>query len=188
MKNDHLLEKEFVKAVNTYITVINQDMIAYGLEESALWPFIETISEQYADDELIYRLQAYSFPDNTPHRHLFFLKEFKENDEYIAFGENTNYNSTYVIEKKTGKVLSFSEHEVFLASCAIDLSSFLKAFTVMINLEIAHIQKKKITNPLTILNSAVTAAGGEQYRPFYEFIFPIDLDLQQSTSKMSSGK
>lgn len=175
MKNNLFIEEEFINAVNNYISVINQDMIAYGLDEAALWPFVEPISEQYADDELIYRLQAYNFPDNTPHRHLFFLGEFKENDQYIAFGENTNYNSTYVIEKKTGKVLSFSENEDFLASCAIDLSSFLEAFTVMINLEIAHIQKKKIINPLAMLNQAVAAAGGEGYRPFYEFIFPVDI-------------
>ncbi len=175
MKNDRFIEEEFINAVNNYIKVINQDMMAYGLDESALWPFVEPISGQYADEELIYRLQAYNFPDNTPYRHLFFLEEFKENDQYIAFGENTNYNSTYVIEKKTGKVLSFSENEDLLASCAVDLSSFLKAFTVMIDLEIAHIQKKKITNPLAMLNRAVAAAGGEEYRPFYEFIFPIDI-------------
>lgn len=175
MKNDLFIEEAFIKAVNNYIKVINQDMTAYGLDESAIWPFVEPRSKQYADEELIYRLQAYNFPDNTPHRHLFFLEEFKENDQYIAFGENTNYNSTYVIEKKTGKVLSFSEHEEFLANCAIDLSAFLKAFTVMIDLEIAHIQKEKVTNPLTMLNRAVAAAGGEEYRPFYEFIFPIDI-------------
>lgn len=175
MKNNHFIEEEFINAVNNYISVINQDMMAYGLDESALWSFVEPISEEYADDELIYRLQAYNFPDNTPHRHLFFLGAFKENDRYIAFGENTNYNSTYVIEKKTGKILSFSEDEDFLAGCARDLSAFLQAFTVMIDLEIAHIQKKKILNPLAMLNRAVAAAGGEEYRPFYEFIFPIDI-------------
>ncbi len=176
MKNDHLIEKEFIEAVNNFITVVNQDMIAYGLDESAFWPFVEPISEEYAKEELIYRLQAYHFPDNTPHRHLFFLKEFRENDQYIAIGENANYNNIYVIEKRTGKILVFSEYEDFIANCAADLSSFLKAFIVMIKLEIVHFQKKKIVNPLTVLNEAVAAAGGEEYRAFYEFIFPISME------------
>lgn len=176
MRNDHFIEEEFIEAVNNFITVVNQDMIAYGLDESSFWPCVEPISEKYTDEELIYRLQAYHFPDNTPHRHFFFLKEFKENDQYIAFGENANYNNTYVIEKKTGQILVFSEYEDFLAHCAADLPSFLKAFTVMIKLEIAHIQKKTIINPLTILNEAVEAAGGEEYRAFYQFIFPISME------------
>ena len=175
MKNDHFIEDEFIKAVNRYIAVINRDMIAYGLDESDLWTFVGPVSDTYANQELIYRLQAYDFPDNTPHRHLFFLKEFKENDQYIAFGENSNYNSTYVIEKKTGRVLSISENGDLLDNCAAGLSFFIKAFTVMIDLEIRHVQKKRVINPLTILNKAVTAAGGEEYRLFYEFIFPIDI-------------
>lgn len=173
MKNNQKIEAAFIRAVNDYITAINQDMIDYGLDESALWPLISPISDSYNNEELIYRLQEYEFPDNTPHRHLFILKEFKENDTYIAFGENANYNSIYVIEKDTNKVLSFSEFEDFLASCAKDLRSFLKAFTVIIDLEIAHIQKRKIDNPQHILDEAVAAAGGEEYRAFYKFIFPI---------------
>lgn len=177
MKNDYFIEEAFIEAVNNYITAINQDRLAYGLDESDLWSSVEpVVSEEYADVELIYRLQAYHFPDNTPHRHLFLLEEFKENDQYIAFGEDANYNSPYVIDKRTGKVLSFSEYEDLLASCAADLSSFLKAFTVMINLEIAHIGKEKIVNPQAVLDEAVAAAGGEEYRAFYQFIFPISVE------------
>lgn len=175
MKNDHLIEEAFIKAVNQYIAVVNQDMLAYGLDKSDLWPFVQPISDECADQELIYRLQAYDFPANTPHRHLFFLQEFKENDQYIAFGENSNYNSTYVIDKNTGHILSLSEHGDLLNNCAAGLSGFLEAFTVMIELEIAHVRKKMIHSPLVILHQAVTAAGGEAYRSFYEFIFPIDI-------------
>lgn len=173
MRNDHFIEGAFIQAVNDFIAVVNQDMMAYGLDASCCWPFVEPIGEEYAQEELIYRLLAYRFPDNTPHRHLFFLREFKENDRYIAFGENANYNNTYVIEKATGKILVFSEQEDFLAHCAADLSAFLRAFTVIIKLETAHLQKKKAINPLTVLNEAVEAAGGEGYRAFYQFIFPI---------------
>lgn len=176
MKNDHWIEAEFIRAVNDYITAINQDMIAYGLDESDLWPLVEPISEKYGNEELIYRLQEYKFPDNTPHRHLFILEEFRENDKYIAFGENANYNSIYVIEKETDKILSFSEFEDFLASCAVDLRSFLQAFTVIIDLETAHIRKKETANLQNVLDDAVAAAGGEEYRAFYKFIFPISTD------------
>lgn len=117
MRNNHSIEQAFIEAVNNYIAVVNEDMIAYGLEESALWPFVSPIGEAYADDELVHRLQAYQFPDNTPHRHLFFLKEFKENHHYIAFGENSNYNSTYVIEKVTASSSLFPAR---LSVCRLD--------------------------------------------------------------------
>ena len=68
MKNKHLIEETFIEAVNNYITAVNRDRIAYGLDESALWPFVQPVNEEYVDEELIYRLQAYRFPDNAPHQ------------------------------------------------------------------------------------------------------------------------
>ena len=69
-----------------------------------------------------------------------------------------------------------SEHGDFLANCAKDLPSFLKAFTVMVNLEIAHFQKQEIVSPLAVLDEAVVAAGGEGYKTYYKFIFPINIE------------
>lgn len=64
-------------------------------------------------------------------------------------------------------------YEDFIGYCAADLSSFLDAFTVMIKLEITHKQTKNILNPQARLDEAVAAAGGEEYRKLYKFIFPI---------------
>ena len=79
-------------------------------------------------------------------------------------------------EKKTGKVLVFSEEEKFLNACADSFASFLEAFTVLINLEAALGRKKEVADPLAILNEAVAAAGGEEYQAFYKFIFPISIE------------
>ena len=49
---------------------------------------------------------------------------------------------------------------------------------MLVLFEIGHIQKDKVVNPQAILDEAVTAAGGEEYREFYKFIFSI------STEKM----
>ena len=164
--------KRFVDAVNAYIEVQNEKMKRYGLAE--LMPKADYLGNE--KEGVLTRFSKHAFPDNTPHRHLYFFDEFKQNSEYIAFGGNSNYNDVYVVEKKTGKVLVFSEEEKFLNCCADSFSSFLEAFIVLINLDIELSRKKKIINPLAVLDEAVAAAGGEEYRPFYTFIFPISIE------------
>ncbi|MCB9298562.1 MAG: hypothetical protein H6559_36430 [Lewinellaceae bacterium] len=164
--------KRFVDAVNAYIEVQNEKMKRYGLTE--FLPEVAYLENEQED--LLIRFSKHTFPDNTPHRHLYFFDEFKQNSEYIAFGGNANYNDVYVVEKKTGKVLVFSEEEKFLNYCADSFASFLEAFTVLINLEAALGRKKEIADPLAILNEAVAAAGGEEYQAFYKFIFPISIE------------
>lgn len=164
--------KRFVDAVNAYIEMHNEKMKRHGLTE--FMPKVDYLGNE--QDGLLRRFSKHSFPDNTPHRHLYFFDEFKQNSKYIAFGGNSNYNDVYVVDKKTGKVLVFSEEEKFLNFCADSFASFLEAFIVLINLEIELGLKKKIVNPLNILDDAVAAAGGEEYRAFYKFIFPISIE------------
>lgn len=164
--------KRFVDAVNAYIEMHNEKMKRHGLTE-----FMTKVDYLENEQEgLLTRFSKHTFPDNTPHRHLYFFDEFKQNSEYIAFGGNSNYNDVYVVDKKTGKVLVFSEEEKFLNFCADSFASFLEAFIVLINLEIELGRKKKITDSMTILDDAVAAAGGEEYRAFYKFIFPISIE------------
>lgn len=164
--------KRFVDVVNAYVEMHNEKMKRYGLTE--LISEVDYLSNE--EEDLLTRFSKHNFPDNTPHRHLFFFDGFKQNSEYIAFGGNSNYNEVYAVDKKTGKVLVLSEEEKFLNYCADSFASFLEAFIVLINLEIELGQKKKIINPLTILDEAVAAAGGEEYRAFYKFIFPISIE------------
>lgn len=170
--SDNEVAKLFIAAVNTYVAIQNEKMRRYGLTE-----FIPKVDDlPYSDEDLLIRFSRHSFPDFTPHRHLYFFDEFKQNAEYIAFGGNDNYNDVYVVDKVTGKVLAFSEEEKFQHVCADNFSAFLAAFTVLINLEVALDQKQKVIHPLEVLNDAVTAAGGEEYRAFYRFIFPISIE------------
>ena len=171
MRNKEIA-KRFVDVVNAYIEMHNEKMKQYGLTE--LIPKVDYLDNE--EEDLLTRFSKHGFPDNTPHRHLFFFDEFKQNSDYIAFGGNPNYNDVYTVDKKTGKILVFSEEEKFLNYCADSFASFLEAFIVLINLEIELGQKKKITNPLTILDDAVAAAGGEEYRAFYKFIFPVSIE------------
>ena len=73
-------------------------------------------------------------------------------------------------------MLVFSEEEKFQYACADDFTSFLSAFIVLIDLEVALGRQQMIADPLGVLNEAVVAAGGEEYRPFYRFIFPISIE------------
>ena len=70
----------------------------------------------------------------------------------------------------------FSEEEKFLNYCADNFECFLEAFIVLINLEIELGKERVITNPLTILNDAVAAAGGEEYSAFDKFIYPLGIE------------
>lgn len=164
--------KRFVAAVNTYVAMQNEKMKRYGLTE--LIPMVNELPDE--DGDLLTRFSRHSFPDLTPHRHLYFFDEFKQNDEFVAFGGNDNYNDVYVVEKKTGKVLVFSEEERFQYACADNFTSFLSAFIVLIDLEVALGQQQIISDPLAVLNETVAAAGGEEYRAFYRFIFPISIE------------
>lgn len=166
------IAKRFVDVVNAYVDMHNKKMKRYGLTE--LIPKVDYLGNE--EEDLLTRFSKQDFPDNTPHRHLFFFDEYRQNAEYIAFGGNPNYNDVYVVDKKTGQVLVFSEEEKFLNYCADTFASFLEAFIILINLDIELGQKKKIINPLIILDDAVAAAGGEEYRAFYKFIFPISLE------------
>lgn len=172
MSSKEEVAKRFVDAVNAYIEGQNERMKRYGLGESI--PKADYLSN--GEEDLLTRFSKHTFPDNTPHRHLYFFEEFRQNSEYIAFGGNANYNDVYVVEKKTGKVLVFSEEECFLNCCADSFASFLEAFIVLIDLDIALSRNKLAINPLAILDEAVAAAGGEEYRPFYKFIFPISIE------------
>lgn len=164
--------KRFIAAVNRYVVMQNEKIKRYGLTE--LISKVDELPDEGGD--LLTRFSRHSFPNFTPHRHLYFFDEFKQNAEFIAFGGNDNYNDVYVVEKKTGKVLVFSEEERFQYACADNFTSFLSAFIVLIDLEIALGRQQMIANPLAVLNEAVVAAGGEEYRPFYRFIFPISIE------------
>lgn len=166
------IAKRFVDAVNAYIEVQNEKMKRYGL--AGLMPKADYLGNE--EEDLLTRFSKHTFPDNTPHRHLYFFDAFRQNSEYIAFGGNSNYNDVYVVDKKTGKVLVFSEEERFLNSCADSFASFLEAFIVLIDLDIELSRNKQAINPPAILEKAVAAAGGEEYRPFYKFIFPISIE------------
>lgn len=163
--------KRFVDAVNVYIEMQNKKMKRYGLTDFI--PKVDYLENE--SEDLLTRFSEHSFPDNTPHRHLYFFDEFKQNSGYIAIGGNPNYNDVYVVEKETGKVLVFSEEEVLLNSCADSFESFLEAFIILIHLEVELGRGEKIANPLPVLDDVVAAAGGEEYREFYKFIFPIGI-------------
>lgn len=170
MQNNNI-ERKFIDAVNEQIAVMNEERREYGL--TTYLPRMKYLTGiDQGSKKLLLRLNQYEFPDNLPHRHLFFLKEFKENDKYVAFGENINYNNIYVVEKKSEKIICFSEDQDLLYYCADNLESFIEAFTVLIKLSIAISEKQKI-DPVAIFNEVVKLAGGEKYKPFYEFIFPL---------------
>ncbi len=171
MRNEDVA-KRFVDAVNGYLEMHNEKMERYGLTEFI--PKVDYLGHE-GEDPLV-RFSEHHFPDLTPHRHLYFFDEFKQNEEYVAFGGNSNYNDVYVVEKRTGKVLVFSEEEIFLNSCAESFAAFLEAFIVLIDLDTRLGQKKKIADPQTVLDKAVAAAGGEEYRSFYKFIFPMSME------------
>lgn len=162
----------FIAAVNDYIELHNAKMERYGLTEFI--PTVEYVADEEEDPLLFF--SRYTFPDHTPHRHLFFFEEFRENDEYIAFGGNDNYNDVYMVEKLTGRVLVFSEEEELRYAAAESFAAFLEAFTLLIELEVALGRQARIDNPLAILNEVVIAAGGASYRAFYAFIFPIGVE------------
>jgi hypothetical protein len=60
--------------------------------------------------------------------------------------------------------------------CVDSFEAFLEAFIILIALEVELVQGKEIANPPAILDDAVAAAGGEAYRAFYQFIFPIRIE------------
>lgn len=169
-KTNHI-ERKFIDAINEQIVVMNKERKDYGLTD-----FIPTIAylndTDGATDDLLTRLDQYKFPDNLPHRHLFFLKEFKENDSYIAFGEDINYNNIYAVDKRNNKVVCFSEDQDFLYDCAEDLESFIQAFIILIELSVA-ISKRENLEPIAIYNKVIEAAGGNEYQSFYRFIYPL---------------
>lgn len=172
MINEQEVAKRFISAVNAYIVAQNAKMRRYGLTEFI--PVVDDLPE--ADEELLLRFSKHSFPELTPHRHLYFFDEYKQNAEYVAFGGNDNYNDIYVVNKQTGKVLAFSEEEEFRYECADSFAAFLAAFTLLINLEITLSKSQRIVNPLLALDEVVAAAGGEEYRAFYREIFPISIE------------
>lgn len=171
MKNKEVA-KQFIDVVNAYVEMHNEKMKRYELTE-----FISKVDYlRNEGEDLLSRFSKHSFPEYTPHRHLYFFDEFKQNPEYIAFGGNSNYNDVYVVAKVTEEVLVFSEEEQFLNYCAYNFECFLEAFILLISLDIKLGQGKLIANPSTILDDIVTAAGGEKYRTFYKFIFPISIE------------
>ena len=96
--------RRFVDAVNAYIEVQNEKMRRYGL--AGLIPKVDYLGNE--KEGLLASFSKHTFPDNTPHRHLYFFDEFKQNSEYIAFGGNSNYNDVYVVEKNTGRFINSS--------------------------------------------------------------------------------
>jgi hypothetical protein len=171
MTSNKDLATRFVDAVNTYIELQNEKRKRYGLAD----PLPRLDQLEAGAEDLLTQFSKHHFPDNCPHRQLYFFDEFKQNDEYIAFGGNANYNDVYVVEQASGKVLVFSEEEAFLHDCAASFEAFLEAFIILIALEVQLGQGKEIAKPQAVLDAAVAAAGGEAYRAFYQFIFPISI-------------
>ncbi len=75
----------------------------------------------------------------------------------------------------SGEVLDFSEEEELQFKCANNFESFLEAFILLIKLETEINDDQEINDPAERLEEIVQAAGGEGYKDFYEFIFPIDI-------------
>ena len=132
MTSNKDLATRFVDAVNTYIELQNEKRKRYGLAD----PLPRLDQLEAGAEDLLTQFSKHHFPDNSPHRHLYFFDEFKQNDEYIAFGGNANYNDVYVVEQASGKVLVFSEEEAFLHDCAASFAAFLEAFIILIALEV----------------------------------------------------
>lgn len=171
VNNVNDIERKFINAINEQIAVMNQERKEYALSDFIpKMVYLDDIDE--ARDDLLIRLYQYEFLDNLPHRHLFFLKKFKENDRYIAFGEDINYNNIYLIDKRTGRIVCLSEDLDFLYYCAEDIEGFIKAFIILIELSVAISKREKI-EPIDIYNKVIEAAGGNEYEPFYRFIYPL---------------
>lgn len=169
--SNNTIERRFIDAVNAYIASTNRRLRARGSSKAI--PVVEYLASE--EDDLLTRFSEYCFPNNTPYRHFFFLDEFKENNKYIAFGENINYNDIYLIDKVSGEVLDFSEEEEIQFKCANSFESFLEAFILLIKLETEINNGQEINDPIERLKEIIQVAGGEGYRGFYEFIFPIDI-------------
>ena len=116
-------------------------------------------------------LLNYNFPMFTPHRNLIFIDAKRQFGEYVVFANDPTYNNFYALDIQCNSRIVAIDQESgsVVHSCARDFNSFLSAFAVLINRDVASRTNQESLRENWV-ERAVAEAGGAEYQPFYEFV------------------
>ena len=159
----------FLDAVDRLIALINAELRQRGIDHSVSQLDRQQLLE--CKKSPMDCLLNYDFPMFTPHRNLVFVDTKRQFGSYIVFGNDPAYNNFYVLDLESdNRVLAIDQESgIVTHTCARDFDSFLSAFAVLIDRDVAN-RAEQGSSTDGWIERAVAEAGGEEYQSFYEFM------------------
>ncbi|WP_238752425.1 hypothetical protein [Neolewinella maritima] len=159
----------FLNAVDKLISVVAVELEQLGVANST-----SQLDRQHfieCKESPVDCLQSYKFPMFTPHRNLSFSETKKQFGNYVIFGSDPVYDNLYAqdLGRKNQIVVIDQQSGSVIYICARCFNSFLAAFAVLIDRDVANRTEYKVPSDMWI-DQAATQAGGAEYRSFYEFV------------------
>lgn len=145
-------------------------------------PFVLKAETNFSSDSLLMQIiENYNFVQAACLDSLRFFEVPKQNNihtNWIAFGEDFNYNLIYALNIKSKEVFCVNPETNEIAwHCAKNEESFLLNIIEVLKIEALRTKQSEVPEHLLaeILRSCVKNAGGKKYETFYKHILGYDL-------------
>ncbi|MBX3253891.1 MAG: hypothetical protein KF862_07085 [Chitinophagaceae bacterium] len=109
-----------------------------------------------------------------------FLSDVVEDDRFILFGQDSNYNLYIGVEKSTGKIVLLDEEQNTFSYIAKDELHFLEYLKTHIEYTFFS-GKAGSLQYLTdwVRKQVIKDIGGDEYKNYYTFIFPTEEESRE---------